>query len=580
MTRSLRAVFFVAFSFSCLGIAAGAGAAEIEIPTYTRDTSAIAVANAAGNGVPRDFLLVDLDGDGLEDLLYFVGIWDPGNQVNLPHPLYAYRNLGGGDFELVEASTLVGGSLPDIKLIRRFGGADFNGDATPDVYLADSGDDFPGTTGADDRLLLSDAGGGLSDAAASLPAVATDFSRALALGDIDDDGDMDIFAGGLVVGGGGGGAPHLLLNDGAGSFTFDQSRLPALALLGRATSAELLDANGDGHLDLLLGSWQLGFVAGALPIVLFLNDGGGDFSGATPFFLPVGSFGAGDTTVLDFHPIDLDGDGNLDLLVSEANANGNGARVQVLMSNGTGGFRDESARFPTDFPFVDTRFGQFWIYQFETIHFNDDGAPDIYVQLNDIVGKGAVFVNNGHGFFAQVPADTFAGATVPFPGFGAWDGPTLFPVPRSGPGFDFINPEELCLDNTPGYCVDSQVTTPIYRRAGTRNVNLNFAQLAVADLYMVPRHGDLMVPAGEGVLANDEEFDGDSLTAELVTAPAHGDLTLDADGGFTYAPDDSFEETDSFTYRSSDGALPSNLAMVTLTLEPATAMPWLSLLLD
>jgi PKD repeat protein len=68
-----------------------------------------------------------------------------------------------------------------------------------------------------------------------------------------------------------------------------------------------------------------------------------------------------------------------------------------------------------------------------------------------------------------------------------------------------------------------------------------------------------------GVLANDIDAEGNPLTSTLVSGPANGVLTLNADGSFSYAPDGNFTGTDSFTYKTSDGAADSNIATVTLT---------------
>jgi protocatechuate 3,4-dioxygenase beta subunit len=67
-----------------------------------------------------------------------------------------------------------------------------------------------------------------------------------------------------------------------------------------------------------------------------------------------------------------------------------------------------------------------------------------------------------------------------------------------------------------------------------------------------------------GVLANDYDPNGLSLTAILVSGPAHGTLTLNADGSFTYTPNSGFSGSDSFTYVASDGVLESDPATVTL----------------
>src|SRR5207247_1142649 len=83
----------------------------------------------------------------------------------------------------------------------------------------------------------------------------------------------------------------------------------------------------------------------------------------------------------------------------------------------------------------------------------------------------------------------------------------------------------------------------------------------------------LTVAAGAGVLGNDTDIDGDTLTAALVTGPAHGTLTLNANGSFTYTPAANFNGSDSFTYRASDAALTSNLATVTVSVAAVNDAP-------
>ena len=76
-----------------------------------------------------------------------------------------------------------------------------------------------------------------------------------------------------------------------------------------------------------------------------------------------------------------------------------------------------------------------------------------------------------------------------------------------------------------------------------------------------------------GVLGNDTDPDGDTLSATLVTDAAHGTLALAADGSFTYTPDADFNGTDSFTYTASDGELTSGPATVTITVVPVDDPP-------
>ncbi|MHB1036317.1 MAG: Ig-like domain-containing protein [Pirellulales bacterium] len=75
-----------------------------------------------------------------------------------------------------------------------------------------------------------------------------------------------------------------------------------------------------------------------------------------------------------------------------------------------------------------------------------------------------------------------------------------------------------------------------------------------------------------GVLANDTDADGD-LRAVLVDGPSHGTLSFGDYGSFQYAPQTSFHGTDRFTYLASDGQANSNLATVSITVDPITAAP-------
>jgi VCBS repeat-containing protein len=74
--------------------------------------------------------------------------------------------------------------------------------------------------------------------------------------------------------------------------------------------------------------------------------------------------------------------------------------------------------------------------------------------------------------------------------------------------------------------------------------------------------------AAPGLLANDSDANGDPLTASLDSPASSGDVTLSSDGSFEYLPDPGFTGTDSFTYTANDGALDSNVATVTITVNP------------
>lgn len=76
-----------------------------------------------------------------------------------------------------------------------------------------------------------------------------------------------------------------------------------------------------------------------------------------------------------------------------------------------------------------------------------------------------------------------------------------------------------------------------------------------------------------GVLDNDTDIEGNSLTAVLVSGPSNGTLTLNTDGTFTYTPNANFTGDDTFTYRANDGSANSNTATATITVVPVNDAP-------
>src|SRR5438067_1880798 len=101
---------------------------------------------------------------------------------------------------------------------------------------------------------------------------------------------------------------------------------------------------------------------------------------------------------------------------------------------------------------------------------------------------------------------------------------------------------------------------------------VNDAPVAANDRYPTNDDTPLSV-AAPGVLANDTDVDGDALTAVVVASPSHGVLTLNADGGFSYAPAANYNGADSFTYKTNDGLLDSNVATVNLSVAPVNDAP-------
>ncbi|MBK9121838.1 MAG: tandem-95 repeat protein [Chloroflexi bacterium] len=118
---------------------------------------------------------------------------------------------------------------------------------------------------------------------------------------------------------------------------------------------------------------------------------------------------------------------------------------------------------------------------------------------------------------------------------------------------------------------DGSVNSPVATVSITVDP-VNDPPVAVNDGYTTNEDTALTVPA-VGVLTNDSDIDGNPLNAALVSGPAHGSLTLNPDGSFTYTPSANYNGSDSFTYRANDGAADSNVATVTITIDPVNDAP-------
>jgi hypothetical protein len=105
----------------------------------------------------------------------------------------------------------------------------------------------------------------------------------------------------------------------------------------------------------------------------------------------------------------------------------------------------------------------------------------------------------------------------------------------------------------------------------------NDAPAAVNDSYSTGE-GLALTVAAPGVLANDSDPDGDTLTASLVSGPADGTLTLNAGGSFTYTPNAGFSGSDTFTYRATDPGGAQSIGTVFISIEAAPDLVFIGFL--
>ncbi|RMH13793.1 MAG: hypothetical protein D6695_02955 [Planctomycetota bacterium] len=169
-----------------------------------------------------------------------------------------------------------------------------------DVDLNDDG--YPDIVHTDDRtgiqaLLSSPQGYQLEQVARPISGRYYFVFAMCAAADIDNDGDLDLFNGAHPNGTGNG----ILINDGQGSFAFEQSAIPDCAQM-RWNGATFGDLDNDGDLDIVLRSFYNNTVQ------IRLNDGQGAFETA-------GTEIPSPRYPCDVRLVDYDNDGDLDLSI-------------------------------------------------------------------------------------------------------------------------------------------------------------------------------------------------------------------------------------------------------------------------
>jgi hypothetical protein len=187
----------------------------------------------------------DVNGDGLEDL--FIG-GAKGSAGTL------FIQSGNGRFTPSNRS-----SFPEDAAAEDLGALFFDADKDKDMdlYVVSGGVDFnEEAPELQDRLYFNDGQGNFKKRSGAIPKMLTSGS-CVTSGDVDGDGDLDLFVGGRVVPGSYPVIPrsYILINDGKGNFEDKGSN--AINDLGLVTDALWTDFNGDDKADLIVvGEWM------------------------------------------------------------------------------------------------------------------------------------------------------------------------------------------------------------------------------------------------------------------------------------------------------------------------------------
>ncbi len=261
---------------------------------------------------------------------------------------------------------------------------DVNGDGHPDVVV---GRDFFGGPGI--SVLIHDGNDGYLP-----PAVySSGYNNSILdveLADFDGDGDLDVYAA-MPDSFGESAQIQIWHNNGSGSFPTRR-----IFATGRGpTSIVVDDFNGDGRPDVLSADAD-NFNQGTF-ISLLLHNG---LNGSQAGFQPRRSFQT-NVPVRNVVADDIDGDGDLDVLVGGVYSIGNPLGNAILFNDGAGNFS-----VPTHYVAVPGT--ETYLYQSTEVALGDtngDGAPDLIASgaYNGIPNYGLVTIrlNNGSGAFGD-----------------------------------------------------------------------------------------------------------------------------------------------------------------------------------
>jgi len=375
--------------------AASSTAAMVVGSTWYEDVTASHLPAGVTNGLSMDARPIDVDADGDMDIII----------ANEHRANILLLNDGSGHFSDVSAARLPRGEHDSEDI----GIADFDADGDLDIvviseddqinelylndgqgHFTDASDRLP-VTGISNAVLVMDlTGNGRPDilignngqnvllenrgdatfvdvTAERLPAIA-DVTQDVVAGDVDGDGDMDLLFGNED-------ANRLLLNDGEGTFKIAADALPLRAAAEETREADFGDIDGDGDVDILFANVQAFVEDADARNRLLRNDGQGRFTDITNEHLPTDHDRSFDGSFLD-----LDGDGDLDIITCNANRGSEewiaASPWRAYRNDGNGHFTDASSEL---LPSSAVGRG----FDVQQADFNGDGLPDLYLSSRD-----------------------------------------------------------------------------------------------------------------------------------------------------------------------------------------------------
>lgn len=333
----------------------------------------------------------DYDGDGDTDIFVLRGAWleDDGQIRNS-----LLRNNGVDDSgKLTFADVTEEAGLAELAMPTQTASwGDFDNDGDLDLYVGnESRKEITGSGDYPAQLFLNDGTNHFTDVAQKAGVQNDRFCKGTAVGDFDNDGDLDLYVSNV-------GLNRLYRNDGTLKFTDVAEEAGVQGFSGYNFAPWFFDFNNDGWLDLFVGSYKAGladFMADArghphqaVAPHLFVNNRDGTFTdmaadaGLAHPFLPMGAnFG------------DVDNDGFLDIYLATGESRFEVLTPNILLRN-VDGKRFENATYAARLGHLQKGHGVAFA------DFDHDGDQDIFNQLGGFFPgdqfQDALFLNPGN----------------------------------------------------------------------------------------------------------------------------------------------------------------------------------------